>query len=69
MYLNRLILTEKNTGTNKLSEKSATFNFKKEDAINDAQFNEVLWEGIKGMNSVVPSPKRAAFVMTREDKD
>ncbi len=60
-------ITEKNTATNKLSEKSAAFNFTKEDAINDAEFNEVLWKGIKGMNSVMPSPKRAAFLSVRKD--
>ncbi|MEP6948392.1 MAG: bifunctional YncE family protein/alkaline phosphatase family protein [Ginsengibacter sp.] len=62
-------ITEKNTATNKLSEKSAAFNFTKEDAVNDAEFNEVLWKGIKGINSIVPSPRRAAFVRVREDKD
>jgi hypothetical protein len=62
-------LTAKNTATNKLSEKSAAFNFTKEDAVNEAEFNEVLWKGIKGINSTVPSPRRAAFVRVREDKD
>ncbi|MEO8111625.1 MAG: bifunctional YncE family protein/alkaline phosphatase family protein [Ginsengibacter sp.] len=55
-------MTQKNTVVNRLSEKSAAFNFTKEDAVNDAEFNEVLWKGIKGMSSVVPSPKRAAFL-------
>jgi YVTN family beta-propeller protein len=55
-------ITEKNIATNKLSEKSATFNFSKEDEINEADFNEILWKGIKGINSPVPSPRRAAFV-------
>ena len=55
-------LNEKNTVINKLSEKSAAFNFSKEDEVNEAEFNEVLWKGIKGMNSTVPSPRRAAFV-------
>ncbi len=60
-------ITEKNTATNELSKKSAAFNFTKEDAVNDAEFNEVLWKGIKGMNSVMPSPKRAAFLSIRKD--
>ncbi|MEO8414498.1 MAG: bifunctional YncE family protein/alkaline phosphatase family protein [Ginsengibacter sp.] len=62
-------ITEKNTATNKLSEKSAAFNFSKEDAVPDAEFNEVLWKSIKGMNSPVPSPRRAAFVRVRENDD
>ena len=55
--------------TDKLSEKSAAFNFSKEDEVPDAEFNEVLWKSIKGMNSPVPSPRRAAFVRVREDDD
>jgi YVTN family beta-propeller protein len=62
-------ITKKNTATNKLSEKSAAFNFTKEDAVNDAELNEVLWKGIKGINSTVPSPRRAAFVRVWEDRD
>jgi len=57
-------ITEKNIVTNKLSEKSAAFNFSKEDEVNEADFNEVLWKAIKGMDSPVPSPRRAAFVKT-----
>ena len=62
-------LDEKNTTVNKLSEKSAALNFSKEDAIDDAEFNEVLWKGIKGINSVMPSPKRAAFLSMRKNID
>ncbi len=62
-------LNEKNTAVNRLSEKSAAFNFSKEDAIDDAEFNDVLWKGIKGMNSVMPSPKRAAFLSIRKEVD
>jgi YVTN family beta-propeller protein len=60
-------LSEKNNAVNKLSQKSAAFNFTKEDAVNESQFNEVLWKSIKGINSAVPSPKRAAFVRVREN--
>jgi len=49
--------------------KSDAFNFSKEDAVNDAEFNEVIWKGIKGINSTVPSPRRAAFVRVIEDED
>ncbi len=67
----RTDITEKNIATNKLSEKSESFNFTREDAVNDAEFNEVLWKGIKGMNSVVPAPRRAAFlsISKHADKD
>ena len=62
-------LNDKNTALNKLSEKSETFNFSKEDAIPDAEFTEVLWKGIKGINSEVPSPKRAAFLKVNKKRD
>ncbi|MEP6627504.1 MAG: bifunctional YncE family protein/alkaline phosphatase family protein [Ginsengibacter sp.] len=62
-------LFEKNMVVNKLSKKSATFNFSKEDAIPDAEFNEVLWKGIKGINIEVPSPKRAAFLTVNKKDD
>ncbi|MEO7962174.1 MAG: bifunctional YncE family protein/alkaline phosphatase family protein [Ginsengibacter sp.] len=61
-------LEEKNTAVNELSEKSAAFNLTKEDAINDAEFNEVLWKGIKGINAAVPPPRRAAFLNTQSEK-
>lgn len=61
-------MTQKNTAVNKLSKMSATFNFSKEDEVNEADFNYVLWKGIKGMNSPVPSPKRAAFVRVSPQK-
>jgi len=69
LYLRRWTLQKKNTAVNELSKKSAAFNFTKEDEVNDAEFNEVLWKGIKGMNSIVPSPKRAAFVKVNTKKD
>ena len=59
---NNIDLSEKNTAVNELSRKSAQFNFAKVDAINDFQFNEVLWKGIKGINSPVPAPTRGAFL-------
>ncbi|HUS01289.1 MAG TPA: bifunctional YncE family protein/alkaline phosphatase family protein [Chitinophagaceae bacterium] len=59
---NNIDLSEKNTAVNELSRKSEQFNFAKVDAINDFQFNEVLWKGIKGINSPVPAPTRGAFL-------
>jgi DNA-binding beta-propeller fold protein YncE len=55
-------LTEKNIAWNELARKSAGFDFSKEDRVPDREFNEVLWKGIKGLNSPVPAPRRAAFV-------
>lgn len=66
---NQVDLSDKNTVVNALSEKSAAFNFSKEDAIDDGKFNEVLWKGIKGMSSPVPAPRRAAFLSVKGDGD
>ena len=62
-------LNDKNIAVNKLSKKSETFNFLKEDAIPDNEFTEVIWKGIKGVNKPVPSPKRAAFIRVNKIKD
>ena len=62
-------LNEKNMVVNKLSKKSATFNFSKEDAIPDAEFTEVIWKGIKGMGSAVPAPRRAGFLTVKKGDD
>ncbi len=62
-------LNEINLTVNELSRKSDTFNFSKEDSVPDEEFNEVLWKGIKGINSPVPAPKRAAFLMAAADDD
>jgi hypothetical protein len=32
-------------------------------------FNEILWKGIKGDQSALPPPSRAAFVKAARDKD
>jgi hypothetical protein len=52
-----------------MQRKSELFNFKKEDSINDHDFTEALWKGIKGENSIVPAPKRAAFLKLSVAKD
>ena len=62
-------LNEKNTVANKLSTRSAAFNLSREDAIPDAEFTEVLWKGIKGIDFPVPAPKRAAFLTVQKDDD
>jgi YVTN family beta-propeller protein len=62
-------INERNIALNILSEKSATFDFTKEDRVPESAFNEVLWKAIKGLDAIVPSPKRAAFLKTIKKKD
>ena len=55
-------IREKNMAVNEWQRRSEKFDFSKEDAIPDMEFNLVLWHGIKGDNVPLPAPKRAAFV-------
>ena len=50
----------------KLSEK---FNLATEDAADDLLFNEVIWRSVRGPNSPMPAPVRAAFVVPHLDDD
>jgi len=45
------------------------FNFAREDANDDRQFNEVIWRSVKGAGSAMPGPTRAGFVLTRQELD
>ncbi|MCA6450031.1 MAG: bifunctional YncE family protein/alkaline phosphatase family protein [Chitinophagaceae bacterium] len=63
-------LNEKNTGMNEWQRKSEAFDFSKEDRIPDRAFTEVIWKAVKGLDAVVPAPKRAAFVkLNKKDAD
>ncbi len=63
-------LEDKNLVWNELAERSATFDFSKEDSAPDLEFSEVIWKGVKGLHAVMPAPKRAAFVkVTAKDDD
>ena len=51
------------------AERSAKFNLAKEDQADDNLFNEVIWKSVKGPNSRMPAPVRAAFfVPAKGDK-
>ncbi len=65
-------INEKNAVENAWQRKSETFDFAKEDRIPDREFTEVIWKAVKGVNALVPAPKRAAFLKTntgRKDND
>jgi len=68
---NNIDFNDKNTAMNEWQRRSEMFNFVKEDAIPDLEFNYVLWHGIKGDNVPFPGPKRAAFYKEgkKADKD
>ena len=62
-------ITEKNLVWNELSKRSAGFDFSKEDRVPDMEFSEVIWKGVKGLQSTMPAPKRAAFIKVPAKED
>ena len=46
-----------------------TWDFSKEDAIDDLIFNEVIWRSVRGANAPMPPPVRAAFVFPHLPKE
>ncbi len=51
------------------ARRSAMMDFTKEDAADDLALNEVIWQFVKGEDSVMPPPRRAAFVFNHPAKD
>ncbi|MEO6038263.1 MAG: alkaline phosphatase family protein [Saprospiraceae bacterium] len=66
---NQIPLDTRNIAVNDLSRISETFNLAQLDAVPDRLFNEVLWKAIKGADSEMPAPKRAAWVVIRAEQD
>ncbi|HEY6062445.1 MAG TPA: bifunctional YncE family protein/alkaline phosphatase family protein, partial [Chitinophagaceae bacterium] len=62
-------LAEINMAVNEWQRRSELFNFAKEDAIPDMEFNIVLWHGLKGDRIPMPAPRRAAFLKTKVEKE
>jgi phospholipase C len=59
-------MDELNTAQNRWQKLSEEFDFKAEDRVPDALFNEVLWVAVKGENRPCPAPVHAAFVKTED---
>jgi hypothetical protein len=62
-------LDEKNLAENIWQKKSELFDFTKEDMVNDAEFNEVIWKAVKGLDSPCPPAVHAAFFMSENEED
>ncbi len=54
-------LNEKNTAAAWGAKLSEGFDLSKEDAADDLLLNEVIWRSVKGPDSPMPAPVRAAF--------
>jgi YVTN family beta-propeller protein len=55
-------LNDKNIAITQWSRKSEKMDFSKEDIAPEQELNKVLWAAVKGENSKMPAPVRAAFV-------
>ncbi|MCC7064483.1 MAG: SMP-30/gluconolactonase/LRE family protein [Planctomycetes bacterium] len=64
---NQVSLDDRNKKTAWGAERSATFDFTREDAADDLLLNEVVWHSVKGDAVPMPPPRRAAFVRTFAD--
>ena len=61
-------LEERNTKVAWGAKASQRMNFTKEDAADDLQLNEIIWKSVRGADSPMPAPRRAAFVFTSKKK-
>jgi len=60
-------LKDVNTKMNDLARRSEAFDFSKEDQIPDLEFSEVIWKAVKGEHSIMPAPRRSAFLKKNAD--
>lgn len=65
----KIDITEKNTRQTASAKLSESFDFSQEDRAPDLLFSQVIWKAVKGEESVMPAPRRSAFVKTNEKKD
>lgn len=61
-------LEQRNTAWNKSAERSQEWNFAREDAAPDLDLNEVVWKSVKGEDSVMPAPRRSAFLKLEQKR-
>lgn len=62
-------LDDKNTRNTASARLSMEFDFSKEDRVPDLVFSEVIWKAVKGEQSVMPAPRRSAFLKVSSEKD
>ncbi len=61
-------LEMRNTASTQSAARSANFDLTHEDAAPDLDLNEVVWKSVKGESSVMPAPRRSAFVKLENKK-
>jgi YVTN family beta-propeller protein len=66
---NKVDLNLKNMAENIWQQKSEKFDFTAEDRADDAEFNEIIWKAVKGVDSPCPPSVHAAFFMAGKEKE
>lgn len=61
--------SERNAPNAPGAQRSAQFDFRKEDILPDVEFNEIIWKSVRGANAVMPAPVRSAFVRSIDNDD
>ena len=61
----RIDLNAKNPPRAPMAELSQRLDLEIEDRADDLLFNEIIWKAVRGVDSPMPPPVRAAFVMPR----
>ncbi|MHA3770169.1 bifunctional YncE family protein/alkaline phosphatase family protein [Verrucomicrobiota bacterium sgz303538] len=51
------------------AKESLAMDLTEEDAADDLKLNEIIWKSVRGANSAMPAPRRAAFVFTKAEDD
>ncbi len=65
----KISLEEKNAASDYGAAESVAMNMTVPDQIPMRQMNEILWKSIKGADSIMPPPVRAAFVHPIEEEE
>jgi len=60
---------EMNIDRNAISRLSDSFNLEEMDAAPDHLFSQVIWKTVKGLDSEMPAPVRAAFVLQKSENE
>lgn len=55
-------INKRNPKSTSSTKRKVNFDFSREDAAPDLAFNEDIWKTMRGENSVMPAPRRSAFV-------
>jgi YVTN family beta-propeller protein len=62
-------LKDKNTARNETARLSDEIDLSKEDLVPDMLFSQIIWKAVRGEESIMPAPRRSAFVKITDDDD